>query len=156
MAVPSASKSESGPADSVTRVVTALSVPLPVASDFEVRDIAHVERMIGVGIGVAGRPWIEVAAGGGEIRLALADRVQVDAVQARLQPARRDGDVDDDAGAGLALDELRLAGDPRSFNLCLSAGASLALRDCDCTGERESPRRRPHVSLRHTSSSFEL
>ena len=54
-----------------------------VRADLEVRNVAHVERMIGVGIRVAGRAGIEVAAGGGEVRLAFADRVQVHAVHAR-------------------------------------------------------------------------
>ena len=56
-------------------------------ADLEVRHVAHVERMIGVGIGVAGRARIEVAAGRGEVRLALADRVQVNAVHAGLEAA---------------------------------------------------------------------
>ena len=98
-AVPSASKSDSGPADSVTRVVTAFSLPVPSAADFEIRDVAHVERMVRVGIGVARRAGIEVAAGRREVRLALADRVQVHAVLARLESLGVERDVDDLAGA---------------------------------------------------------
>ena len=41
------------------------------------------------GSGLLGRAGIEVAARGGEIRRALADGVQVDAVQARLQARDR-------------------------------------------------------------------
>ena len=67
--------------------------------------------MIGVRIGVACRPGIEVAAGGGEVGLALADRVQVDAVQPRLQPRDGQRDFDDLARALLTLDERRPTGD---------------------------------------------
>ncbi len=125
-AVPSASKIESGPSDSVTRVVTAFSVPLPSCADLEVGNVAHVERMIGVGIGVARRARIEVAAGGGEVRLALADRVQMNAVLPGLEAARRDGDVDDRAGALLALDELDRAGDA----VALDVGVRSRRRAC--------------------------
>ena len=61
-----------------------------------------MERVIGVRVGVAGRAGIEVAAGGGEGRLALADGVQVHAVQAGLEA--RDGQLDVDRRAGAMLD----------------------------------------------------
>ena len=83
IAEPSASNSDSGPSDSVTRVVATFIVALPFAAGGELRDVAHVERVVRVGIGVAGRTGIEMAARGGEVGRALADRVQVDAVHAR-------------------------------------------------------------------------
>ena len=108
--------------------------------------------MIGVGVGVARRSWIEVAAGRGEVRLALADRVQVHAVQSGLEAARRHGDVDDDAGALLALDELDLPGDAVALDIRLRARA--ALRHCDRARQRQ--RRYPSASLVHSSSYVSL
>src|SRR5262245_47183374 len=59
--------------------------PFAVLADFEIRNVAHVEGMIGVGIGVARGTWIEVSAGGGEVGLTLANRMQVYAMHARLE-----------------------------------------------------------------------
>ncbi len=120
---------------------------LAVLSDLEVRDVAHVERMIGVGVGVARRSWIEVAAGGGEVRLTLADRVQVYAMQSGLESARRHGDVDDDAGALLALDELDLAGDAVAFDIGVRARAALCHRDR--ARQRQRGSRQQHSSVHH-------
>ena len=61
----------------------------------EIGQITHVERVIGVGIHVAGRSRIEVAACARERRaFALADRVDVDAVRTRLEAADGDRDFD--------------------------------------------------------------
>ena len=84
-----------------------------VLADFEVGNVAHVEGVIGVGIGVARRTRIEMSASRREVGLAFADRVQMNTVETGLETARRDGDVDDRAGALLALNELDLAGDAR-------------------------------------------
>ncbi len=94
IAVPSASNTVMRLSVNVTRVVTPDKVPFAVVADAEVRQVAQVERVIGVRVGVAGRAGIEVAAGGGEVRLALADRVQVNAVQAWLEAGNREFDVD--------------------------------------------------------------
>ena len=107
MAEPSSSKSDSGPSDSVTRLVIAFIVPRAVRADFEVRDVPHVERMVRVRIGVARRTRIEVAACRGKVGLALADRMQVHAVHAGLQPRNGQRDLDDFPRALLALDERR-------------------------------------------------
>ena len=107
IAEPSSSKSDSGPSDSVTRVVTAFIVAVAVRADLELRDVPHVERMVRVRIGVARRTRIEVAARRGEVGLALADGVQVDAVHAGLQPRDGHRDLDDLARALLAFDERR-------------------------------------------------
>ena len=72
------------PRQSVTRVVSR-QLARSVGVDLEVRHVAHVEGMIGVGVHVAGRPGIEVAARGGEVGVALADRVQVDAMHAGFE-----------------------------------------------------------------------
>ena len=147
IAEPSASNSDSGPSDSVTRVVAAFIVALPFAAGVELRDVAHVERMIGVGIGVARRARIEVAARGGEVGRALADRVQVDAVHARLQARHRHRDVDDLAGALLGLDEIGRAGDALALDVGVGAddagpGRGLG-RPAFCARDRRARRARP-------------
>ena len=84
IAVPSASKSDSGPSESVTRDVVTLRRPVPFCADLQIREIAEVVRMIRVRVGVAGRAWIEMPSRGGERRrLALADRVEVHAMAVR-------------------------------------------------------------------------
>ena len=145
--MPSASKIESGTRRHGHARRHRFERALAVLSDLEVRDVAHVERMIGVGIGVARRPRIEVASGRREVRLALADRVQVHAVQPGLQSARRHGDVDDDAGALLALDELDLAGDAVAFDIGLRARAALC--DRDRARQRQRRSRQHHSSVHH-------
>jgi hypothetical protein len=61
----------------------------------QVRHVAHVERVIDVGIGVAGRTWIEVATRGRETgRFALADGVQMEAVRAGLEAGDVHGEFD--------------------------------------------------------------
>ena len=149
-AVPSASKSDSGPSDSGDARRHGLQRALAVAADLEVRNVAHVERVVGVGVGVAGRARIEVAAGGGEVGLALADRVQVHAVLPGLEAARRHGDVDDGAGALLALDELDLAGDAVALDVRVRARAGSCLRDRHRARQRQ--RGHPSAALVHSSS----
>ena len=81
--------------------------------------------MIGVRVGVAGRAGIEVAAGRGEGRLALADGVQVHAVQAGLEP--RDGKLDVHRRTRAVLDfaEGGRAGDALAFDLGGGGGDGL-------------------------------
>ena len=110
-AVPSASKSDSGPGDSVIARGDAGQLAGAVGADLEVRNVPHVERVVGVRIGVAGRAGIEVAAGGGEVRIALADRVQVHAVLARLEALGVERELDHGAGALRPLGERQRAGD---------------------------------------------
>ena len=118
-AVPSVSKSDSGPGDSVTRVVTPVSLPAPSAPTSRFGNVAHVERMVGVRVGVARRAGIEVAAGGGEVRIALADGVQVHAVLARLQALDVERELDHRAGALRALGERQRAGDALALDVCV-------------------------------------
>ena len=92
-------------------------------------------------------PGSKWPAGRREVRLALADRVQVHAVQSGLQAARRHGDVDDDAGALLALDELDLAGDAVAFDIGLRARAALCHRHRARQRQRRS--RQHHSSIHH-------
>ena len=96
-------------------------------------------------------PWIEVAAGRGEVRFTLADRVQVHAVEPRLEAARRHGNVDDGASSLLALDELDLAGDPVTLDIRLRARA--ALRDRHRAGKRHRRTCQHHSSIRHMTAS---
>jgi hypothetical protein len=67
--------------------------------------------MVRIGIGVAGRTGIEMAARGGEVRSALADGVEMDPVHAGSESRDRQSDVDDLAGALLALDQIRGSAD---------------------------------------------
>ena len=113
IALPSASNSDNGPSESVTRVVDTFIVPRPLAPTSRLRNVAHVERMVGVGIHVARRTRIEMAPRGGEVRFAFADRVQVHAVHAGLETGHRDGDVDHLAGS------LRVLGELARFRKCL-------------------------------------
>ena len=92
IAEPSVSKSVSGPSVSVTRVVIASSVPFAVRVRHDLRQVAHVERVIHVGIHVAGRTRIEVSARRGEVGFTLADRVQVHAVGDRASAPWRSGE----------------------------------------------------------------
>ena len=61
----------------------------------EVRQIAHVERVIRIRIHRAARAWIEVTTGGGECRsLALSNGMQMQSMRARLETGHRHGDLD--------------------------------------------------------------
>ena len=122
-AVPSASKIERGPSRHRHPGRDSLERAFAVLADLEVGNVTHVERVIGIGIGIARRAGIEMAAGGGEVRLALADGVQMDAVQPGLETARRDGDVDNHARALLAFHELDLPGDAVAFDLGVRAAS---------------------------------
>ena len=89
--------------------------------------------MIGVRIHVAGRSWIEVAAGGGEVRVALADRVQVDAVHARLQALGVKRELDDRARALLAFGERQRAGNAVTLDV------RVRLHPCRLRGSAAAP-----------------
>ena len=90
-----------------------------------------------------------MAAGGGEVRLALADRVQVDAVQPRLQPRDGQRDFDDLARALLTLDERRPTGDSLALDVRVrlygaACGRGLGGRLRRRLGERDRSHRTEH------------
>ena len=63
IALPSASNRDSGPSDSVTRVVTIFIVAFAVGAHLQVRNVSHVERVVGVRIHVGSGARIEMPAG---------------------------------------------------------------------------------------------
>ena len=134
-----------------------------VRTDLDVREIAHVERMVGIRIHVAGRSRVEVTARRGEVGRAFADGMEMDAVHAGLEAGHNHGDVDNPAGALRTLGEFRSAGDP--FTLDIGVGAegprvrgwlggvrfrTLLLRDD--AGRRERDGSGYHDSMLHRSS----
>lgn len=131
----------------------------PVLPDFQVRDVSHVEWMVRVRIGIARRSRVEVAACGREVRLALADRMQVNTVKTGLETCCRHRDVDDASRALSALDKVRTAGDTLAFDVgvrthgarCPRTGSRRLLRVRDTRRERHR-RARQDQSLFHTAS----
>src|SRR5688500_18272065 len=73
--------------------------------------------MIRVRVHVSRWSWIEVSSGGREVRFALADRVQVYAVQTRFQPRGLDGNLYDGRRAVLHFFEVGGAGDPVTLDI---------------------------------------
>ena len=92
---------------------------LTVCANQELRKISQVKRMVCVGIHVAGWTGIEVPAGGREIGLALSDRVQVHAVEPRLQSFDCEADVDRRDRSHLLLGEISRASDALAFDVCV-------------------------------------
>ena len=78
-----------------------------IRADLEVGNVPHVERMVGIRIGVACRTRIEMAARRGEVWFALADSVQMNTVLAGLQSRGVERELDDGACALLTFRESR-------------------------------------------------